>query len=297
MRSAARGVALALLLSLVVSTRNAEAADPTPTPTPFPAQDPEATPEPSPTPRGLPVGFDDAIQLPVGATPVTSPSPRPVSTPLPHYEQAQPRTYEKPWPLQFALAGGVNATDDRVPGRVDGIGFAALSIGGAWSPLGRPHDSGPFVGAALEGTVNGANGPYQWSAGAGPRVGYAWRGGLEGPISDAYVYARVTPFLGMRRIADPGYLHADEEPNLSQSGAGVRVGVGVVAPVWTSLVLGGLGSGPSNVSVSSPEEALACLVFGALVVLTNHVELTWEIYDEPGLEPATLVGLRLGAGF
>lgn len=308
-------------LFVFATVLHAHAAEPTPSPTPYPTQNPGGvpsgfddairlpdgttpmpSPSPSPTPTKdpirIPTGFDDAIATPTpAATPTATPVAAPSPTPAPLAQPYRRPREDAPWPLQLNVAGGVVAGDDRRPATPNSIGFGSLYLGTAFSRPGREHLSGAFLGGGVEGTVNGNNGPYQWSGGAGLRAGYAWRGGLDAPIPDAYVYARVTPFLGMRRISEPGYLHADD-PVLAENGRGVRIGIGVVAPLWTAAMIGGVGDGDlQGVNAASAEEAVFCLVAGAVMLLTNHVELTWEVYDVPGAAPETLVGARLGAGF
>ncbi len=201
-----------------------------------------------------------------------------------------------PLPVQITIAGGANFHDDGRPETPDGIGQGALWLGGAiplepWAP-GR---SGLFVGPGVEGTVDGVYGPYQWSAGAGMRVGYAWRGFLRSSIPDAYVYTRITPFVGMRELADEEYL--GDNPSLTRRGQGIRVGVGVTAPVWSAFVLDAFSEGGPGMHFHDPYEALACCFLGIAAVLINHGELTWEVYSEPGLPAITRVGFRIGTGF
>lgn len=268
-------------------------------PTPLPTQE-AADPTPTPTPGVyVPSGFDDAIHIPDGTTtptPVATPEVTPVPTPIARPYRA-PRE-DPPWPLQLSVAGGVIAGNDLRPHKTNSIGLGALQLNTVFSLAEHASWSGPFLGGGVEGTVSGPNGPYTWSGGAGIRAGYAWRGGMEAPVPDAYVYGRVTPFFGMRRVSDPGYLHTDD-PVIAENGRGVRIAVGVVSPGWTAAMLGAVGSGAGQGldTASSAEEAIVCLALGAVMLFTNHVELTWEVYDVPGVDPETLVGIRLGAGF
>jgi len=178
----------------------------------------------------------------------------------------------------------------------------ALYMGMAFEPgRSRSSDGGLFAGAGFEGTIDGAEGPYQWSIGFGPRFGHQWHlpGSPVKPLNDGYLYVRATPFLGMRSIAQEGYLH-DEERRLTQAGFGVRAGVGFTAPIWSATVLGAMGNSGGNLGgmhFSNPGEALACLAIGVAIVLLNHAELTYEAYYEPGLPTQQRIGVRFGTGF
>lgn len=177
----------------------------------------------------------------------------------------------------------------------------SLYIGAAFEPWrSLRHDSGAFAGGGIEGTIDGAQGPYQWSLGIGPRFGHQWhvRGSPVAPLKDGYVYARLTPFLGMRSIAEEGYLH-DENRRLTQAGFGLRAGIGFTVPRWSHTVLEMMGSSGAGQGLrfSDPREALACLAIGAAAVLLNHAELTWEAYYEPGLPTTQRIGIRFGTGF
>jgi hypothetical protein len=151
----------------------------------------------------------------------------------------------------------------------------------------------------VEGTIDGREGPYQWSVGFGPRIGYVWRNDSSpvDPFPDGYVYVRATPFFGMRSIADEAYLH-DDTRRLTRSGGGVRLGVGFTIPRWSHTVLEGMSEiDAGSLRFNHPLEALGCLAFGAAVVLFNHVELTYESYHSSGMPPDHRVGIRFGTGF
>ena len=271
--------------------------------TPTPIASPTASPTPPPPqdrPFGVPPGYDEQIATP---TPVSTPGePTPAPTPESGGAPRRPPSADEPLPFQFTLAGGVAFDDEARSETPRSVGFGSLWLGGAFYLEGnhRRLAQGFYIGPGFEGTVDGENGPYQWSIGAGTRFGMVWRAPGD-KIPNAYVYTRVTPFMGMRTVAGPGYLaeiQEDEDPNFTQQGAGVRIGLGVVAPVWTGAVLSGIGdAGPEIASVSSPEEAVACCLFGAIVVLTNSIEITAEMYEEPDRDPILRFGIRAGVGF
>jgi hypothetical protein len=175
---------------------------------------------------------------------------------------------------------------------------ASLYVGGAYEARQRHWSSSSwFAGAGFDGTIDGRNGPYHWSVGFGPRIGRVWRSSRSSLFPDGYLYARATPFVGMRKIADEAYLQ-DDTRRLTQAGAGMRLGVGLTVPAWSATVAGAMSGGDlGNMHFSDPREAIACIAFGAAVILFNHVELTWETYHEPGLAPEARVGIRFGTGF
>lgn len=201
-----------------------------------------------------------------------------------------------PVPIQMTLAAGVNYHEDGRPETPGGVGFGALWIGGSLplQPWNRTR-TGLFVGPGVEGTLDGINGPYEWSAGGGMRFGYAWYGHLRAPVPDGYVYMRVTPFFGLRSIADEEYL--GDNPVITRSGQGVRLGAGFTSPAWSAFVLGGMADGPGNMHFHDPYEMAFCCILGIAAVLVNHGELTWEIYSEPGRPVINRVGFRIGTGF
>lgn len=210
---------------------------------------------------------------------------------------------EPPLPMQFTLAGGAHTRTEAFDHRRPSIAFAALWLGAALHPFAQSKGSGLFLGPGLEGTVDGATGLYQWSIGTGLRIGHVWRS-TGTSLPDTYVYTRVTPFLGMRTIAGDAYLDeiGSEDGSLSRTGAGVRLGVGVVSPAWTRFLWGNaFESGIGDIDapdVSSPEEAIVCCVVGAVVLLANSLELTAEVYDEEGPQEAVVrLGVRAGVGF
>ena len=285
---------LALAAAFLSLATSAFAQTPTPSPvaTPFPAQD-------LPPVRGVPPGFDEQIAPPPAATP-TPPTdaapPSPVPVPVPSTPAPAPAP-EGPFPLQLTLHGGAHTKSDTFDHRRPSPGFGALWVGGAFHPLSSAA-RGLFVGPGLEGTVDGTHGLYQWSIGTGMRLGYTWRDAGDA-LPRTYVFTRVTPFLGMRTIADEAYLQdlGEDGGALSRAGAGVRVGIGVVSPAWNRFAIQSLLDDPGTHHASSPGEAIACCVMGAILALTNSLEVTGEVYDEEG-EQGTIVrfGFRMGIG-
>ena len=205
--------------------------------------------------------------------------------------------HQPPWPIQITVGGGSNSINDADPSTPPSVGVGAVWLGGV-IPLERYEEyrrhGSLFFGPGGEATVEGIYGPYQWSAGGGMRLGYAWRGGLRNGLPDAYVYVRATPFMGFRQISDPAYL--DDNASITKRGMGVRLGVGITAPMWSAFMLRGVGSG-NSMHFHDPYEAVACCLIGIALVLINHAEVTYEIYNEPGIPTLTRVGFRIGTGF
>lgn len=213
--------------------------------------------------------------------------------------------------LQLNLSGGATGPtrEERTPDgeeiKRDASQLAAY-LGVAFEDRrNRWAESGLFYGFGSEVTIDGAEGPYQWSLGLGPRVGRVWRSGRMSPLPEGYVFLRATPFVGFREIAQEDYLH-DEERSLTKAGAGVRFGVGFTLPVWSATVLEGLASGPDlgNVNISSGSSfggdaagVVACFAIGVAIILLNHAELTYEVYNEYGLPTDHRIGIRFGTGF
>jgi hypothetical protein len=201
---------------------------------------------------------------------------------------------------QMDLSVGASAprdTDDDPETPAQDSTSGALYIGAAFERPSRWSDSGFFAGFGFDGTIDSEHSPYHWSVGLGPRVGRIWRSDRENLFPEGYIYARATPFLGTRRIADDGYLH-DDTRRLTQSGAGLRLGIGFTVPKWSATVAGAMGNGAlGDMHFTDPREAIACIAFGAAIILFNHVELTWETYHEPGLPSEQRVGIRFGTGF
>ena len=212
---------------------------------------------------------------------------------------------DEPWPIQLTVAGGSNEQRPKPDAAEDSLEGppATASVAALWLSTVVPlaprqtwrRQGGLFVAPGGELTVDGEAGPYQWSAGGGMRLGYAFRGLLEAPIPDAILFVRATPFVGMRRITDEDYL-GEQEATLTRRGLGMRLGVGITAPLWSAAVLGTIAQADMG-SSSDAQAALVCFLFGAAAVLFNHVELTWEGYREPGLPAINRVGIRLGTGF
>lgn len=207
-------------------------------------------------------------------------------------------SHEVAWPIQITLGGGSNTISDQDPATPPSVGVGALWVGGVVPIEGyeRYRRQGSiFFGPGGELTIEGVYGPYQWSAGGGMRVGYVWRGALRGPIPDAYIYMRAAPFMGLREVSDPAYLSDGTQATITRRGVGLRLGVGITVPMWSAFMLRGLGEGPTH--FHDPYEAIGCCIIGAALVLLNHAELTYEVYNEPGLPALSRVGFRVGTGF
>lgn len=207
--------------------------------------------------------------------------------------------------VQGDISAGAQHREDGHPETPDSIGFGSLYLGSA-IPL--DPSKRVFVGVGGEGTIDGSNGPYEWSVGGGSRFGMVWRfaDGPAGGFPDLYVYTRITPFIGFRSLASEEYL--GENPEVTRKGQGLRVGVGFTIPAWTATVYPALfGSDCNSGSCNAPDlsgfsggggEAVAIACVAAIVVLLcNHGELTWEVYREPGQPTISRVGWRVGLGF
>lgn len=197
------------------------------------------------------------------------------------------------WVQGDLSVGAQHHRDDGRPDTPDAFGVGAAYIGFA-----IPTDPWmrTFAGSGIEGTVDGANGPYQWSIGAGTRMGLVWRfpRGGAGPFPDLYVYSRITPFLGMRNISDDEYLAGERE--LTKRGVGVRAGLGFTAPGWSAMTLPAMLSGAHGMHIHDEYSLLCCLgLFG--LALLNHGEVTYEVYRESGMPTVNRVGWRIGIGF
>ena len=216
-------------------------------------------------------------------------------------------------PLQIDVSGGSNELVGE-PAEGDGSDVTpptSASVAALWVSAVVPlvpdrtwrRPGGFFIAPGGEVTVDGEHGPYSWSTGAGMRFGFAFRGHLEA-VPDAILFVRATPFIGMRSVADEDYL-GEREGTLTRRGYGMRLGVGFTAPLWSATVWRGIAS--SNLDGADfsglsgfngdPRGLLVCCLFGAAVILLNHVELTWETYNEPGPPAINRVGIRLGTGF
>jgi hypothetical protein len=162
---------------------------------------------------------------------------------------------------------------------------------GMWStsawPAGQTH--GSFSGAGLETTLHGRTAPYQSSVGFGPRLGYVWgrREGSPAPLPAGYLYARVTPFVGLRTAGD------DPSTN-GVSGGGFRVGIGVTSPGWSLALTNGMDRLVDMTRVRAP--VIALFIVGGLLAFVDHVEVTWELFLDGEREEARW-GLRFGTGF
>jgi hypothetical protein len=202
--------------------------------------------------------------------------------------------------MQGELSAGM--TDRWDSNRVEGVRNDApqgsLYLGVAM-PMGFRTSDGLFFGFGGEATADGEFGSYSWSLGGGPRVGYMWRSGPG--LADGYVYLRGTPFYGMKTVADEAYLDDVDDPDISRSGFGFRIGVGATSLKWTRTVWGGLGSSSwdsiPRINANSGDEAALCLVGILAILLVNHVELTYEWYAQEGMPREQRVGIRFGIGF
>src|SRR5207302_5909581 len=133
------------------------------------------------------------------------------------------------------------------------VGFGAIYLG--WA--GPQHEGTEVVMApGVEATVDGTNGPYQWSLGAGSRLQTVWRipGSPVAPFPDVILYTRITPFFGMRSVASADYL--GQNPQVTTGGEGIRFGVGMTVPRWTLVSFHLLGSGDwGNIGGGSDDAA------------------------------------------
>lgn len=207
-------------------------------------------------------------------------------------------------PLQFDVSVGAMYGNAASPPE----GTIPIGTGSLWVGLGLPpfdyrtetdHDGRGFFASGVEGTIDGSRGPYQWSIGTGPRMGWRWRvpGGPAGPFPDGYVYGRVTPFLGFRSVADEEYL--GEEPRVSVMGWGTRLGIGFTVAGWPATTLPALSHLDFGTFPSGGSNDPCAAVMGAILIalLIDHGELTYEIYRSPGEPLEHRAGWRVGIGF
>lgn len=214
-----------------------------------------------------------------------------------------PRNDYRRWSaFQGNFAGGVmfdsGEGQDEIPPRRDDFGFGSIYLGMAFMP--SPPPVSMFFGAGVEGTVAGARGPYQLSLGAGTRVGFAWKWTrYRYRVPDFYVYLKFLPFVGTGSIADEEYLA--DEPNVTTTGAGLRVAVGFTAPAWTAFWYsdGNVAIGAAGIAAAANDldSAAICGVGFLLAGLLNHTELTYETYGTSSEDFSQRIGIRFGVGF
>lgn len=201
-------ILLASCLAAWGAPRRAESGEAQPSPTPYPPPDPAQVGAPS---EGVPPGYDDAIALPPGLTPVPSPAPGPYdaaarqdhdeflagpgdhgdgwdpSRPLPGNYHALPLTLDVGWSPCLGCSGDVY----RRPGDV------SLWVGYAFQPYARV--SSPFMAAGVEWTLAGVDRRGRWKGRS--RLAPTWRWGWN--FSAVSVYATtgaVLPSEGRRRL-------------------------------------------------------------------------------------------------
>lgn len=204
--------------------------------------------------------------------------------------------------FQGNVAGGVmfdsGEGQDEIPPRRDDFGFGSIYVGMAFMP--SPPPVSMFFGAGMEATVAGARGPYQLSAGAGTRIGFAWKWThYKYKVPDLYMYLKFLPFVGTGSVANEEYLA--DKPNVTTTGAGVRIAIGFTAPAWTAFWYsdGNVAIGAAGVAATAggADEAAICCVGFLLAGLLNHMELTYETYGTNNEDVTQRVGIRFGVGF
>lgn len=223
------------------------------------------------------------------------------------FSVSAPARASSPWlPVQGDIAGGVvfvDQEDDQGRVRTIAAPHASASLGVVTMMNGPPQSM--FFGAGIEGTINSVEMPYQWSAGAGTRLGVAWKSPhRRSTIPDFYLHGRFTPFVG------GGYGSSDEftgqRSTFEKTGGGVRMAFGFTSPGWTRWVASGMGHGNDcgncgDISAGSGEEALAICAIGSAVYITalllNHAELVVETYGTEREDMDTRIGFRIGTGF
>ena len=200
-------------------------------------------------------------------------------------------------PFQLEAAFGVMYEHDALPAQCGAVWLGVGIPPDEYGAVAEGDDGRLFFAGGAEATFNGSRGPYQWSIGGGQRFGRLWRmsNGPAGPFPDAYLYMRVTPFIGFGSVADEEYL--GDEPRVVQRGYGARMGVGLTVPAWPATTMPALGGVdiPSGGGGNDPCAAIfaACV----LAMLLDHAELTYELYRAPDGDVHHRAGWRIGIGF
>ncbi|MFT3706837.1 MAG: hypothetical protein QM817_04140 [Archangium sp.] len=191
-------------------------------------------------------------------------------------------------PVQANLSGVAGL------GERSAAGFA-LYVGAAGGPA-RPWGM-PFGGLGFEFVHATGFTPFRTSYGAQFRAGWAWTREDKRArelMPDVMVFLRVTPFIGSNvGFGDgqlpPGIVYPKGPDGL----LGVRIGIAVTAPWWTSTLLFHRPFAAEKGRFGELVNVLTTLLLAPFALL-NHVELVGELIDLPG---ASTITLRLGCGF
>ncbi|MBL8912567.1 MAG: hypothetical protein JNM17_17875 [Archangium sp.] len=199
-----------------------------------------------------------------------------------------PPAEQRVLPVQADLSGVAGL------GERSAAGFA-LYVGAAGGPA---RASGmPFGGIGFEFVHAVGFLPFRTSYGAQFRAGWAWahddKRGRE-LMPDVMVFLRVTPFVGSNVGFGDGGLPPGIQYAKGKDGVlGLRIGVAVTAPWWTSTLLFHRPFAAERGPFGELINVLSSLLLAPFALL-NHVELVGELIDVPN---ASTITLRLGCGF
>lgn len=155
----------------------------------------------------------------------------------------------------------------------------------------------PFAGLGFEFVHATGFTPFRASYGVQLRAGYTWTHADARPrelMPDVMVYLRVTPFIGSNTGFGDGGLPAGVQYDRGPDGVpGVRVGLGLTAPWWTSKLLFHRPFADERGPLSQFLNVFTTLLLAPFALL-NHVELVGELVTLPG---ASTLTVRFGCGF
>lgn len=191
-------------------------------------------------------------------------------------------------PVQADLSGVAGL------GERSAAGFA-LYVGAAAGPA---RTTGmPFGGLGFEFVHAAGFIPFRTSYGVQLRAGYAWTRADKRPtelMPDVMVFVRVTPFIGSNSGFGDGQLPPGLQYARGPDGVlGLRLGVGVTAPWWTSTLLFHRPFAAEGGPFGDFVNVLTSLLLAPFALL-DHLELVGELIDLPG---ASTITLRVGCGF
>jgi len=191
-------------------------------------------------------------------------------------------------PVQADLTGIAGLGERSAAGVALYVG-AAVGTARAWGM--------PFGGMGFEFSQAVGFSPFRTSYGLQLRAGWAWTRDDPKPkelMPDVMVFLRVTPFIG----SSSGFGDAQLPPGVQYARGpdglfGLRIGVGLTSPWWTSTLLFHRPFGSEHTHVGDLVNVFTTLLL-APFALINHVEVVGELV---GLTGASTLTVRLGCGF
>ncbi len=171
----------------------------------------------------------------------------------------------------------------------------ALYVGVAAGPA-RPPWGAPFGGLGFEFVQAAGFSPFRASYGLQLRAGYAWSRAdskADSLMPDVLVFVRVTPFIGSSTGVGDGQLPPGFYGPMPDGVLGVRVGIGLTSPWWTSVFLFHRPFGDERGFLGEAMNVFTTLLL-APIGLLNHLELVGELVALTGGSTMTI---RFGCGF